>query len=103
MGRMRTLLILAPLLAACGSGGGREAPTAHRSPRDQQRYEAAVQRGEILLGMTRGEVTRAWGKPRRRARETYRGRKNIEVWLYAFAQVHFDADGYVMGFRSAAG
>lgn len=97
------VLALALLAAAACSSSPSAAKTDHRSPRDQQLYEEAIANGELKLGMTRAEVTQSWGKPRRKTRESYRGRKNVEIWLYPFAQVYFDHDGYVMDFRSAAG
>ena len=99
--RLAALWILAAV-AACGTSGGvGKGKTDHRSPEDQKRYDEAVARGEVKLGMTRDEVRRAWGKPRRKVRENHRGRKNVEIWLYPFSQVYFDRDGYVFDFRSA--
>jgi len=91
-------------LAACGSSSsGRGAtPQATRTPRDEARYAAAVKRHEIKIGMSRAEVLRAWGKPGRKKSKLRLGRK-VEVWLYAFSDLYFDDEGYVIGFQSAGG
>ena len=103
MSRMKRLLFGFALLAACqASGGSTSGKTAHRSKRDQQRYDGAVARGDVKLGMTKSELLRSRGQPRKKTRETYRGRKNVEVWLYAWSQIYFDHDGYVASVHSSA-
>ncbi|MDH3590554.1 MAG: hypothetical protein OER88_01655 [Planctomycetota bacterium] len=101
----RALPALVLALAACGSTGSTDAEKdsqQDRSPRDQMRYEQAVAEGRILYGMSKAEVTQAWGQPARTRRVMFRGRKR-ENWVYAFSDIYFDEGGFVTGYSTAGG
>ena len=95
---MRCVLLAAVLAAAAACGT--PAKPHNRTPEMQEKYRAAVERGEVKLGMTRSEVAEAVGKPQRKDRTKY-GRREVERWHYTFSEVYFDDEGYVVGFRSA--
>ena len=95
---MRTsLLLLACLFAACNSSRDK---TQQRTPQQQKKYAASVARKEVLVGMKKSEVRKAWGTPQRTKRSIYRS-KRVTVWEYAFSEFYFDADGYVVGWITA--
>jgi hypothetical protein len=92
---MRRSLVLPLLAAACGS--------TPKDPRDEalekdreQRYQEAIAKKEIRLGMTPKMVVAAWGEPQKRDRTTRNG-KEVRRWWYPSVFVYFHEDGYVLG------
>jgi len=92
--RTLSLLLLACLGAACNTS-----KEMQRTPKQEEKYAAAVKRKEVLLGMKKSEVRRAWGTPHRTRPSVYKT-KPVTVWEYAFAEFYFDRDGYVVGWIS---
>lgn len=92
------MLLLLPLLAACGSPGSK----AHnRTPEVQARFDEAVKNGQIRLGMSQDEVRKAIGRPKRTGREK-RGKEYLDTWYYPGSAVFFDAAGYVIDIEGMA-
>ena len=98
LGAMRRLTWLI-LLAACQSSTSQ---VPERTPEQEEKYKEAVARGEVKIGMTKGEVRAAIGPPKRTKKSMYRGR-NATVWSYLYTDIFFDENGYVLGWQSAVG
>ncbi|MHC4550841.1 MAG: hypothetical protein ACYTEZ_18960 [Planctomycetota bacterium] len=94
---MRRHLLRILCLAAAGCAAS-SAPKSERSPEQAARVKEAIKSGEIRYGMTTSEVLASWGKPARKSTTRHRGRR-VTVWAYAFTDVYFDRDGYVVGWR----
>jgi hypothetical protein len=98
---MRWLAFL-PFLAACGAPVVKDIvePPPDRTPEVDQKYKEAAERGEVKLGMTRGEVRTAMrGDPKRTGKTTYR-RRPATFWAYLHADIYFDKDGFVIGYET---
>jgi len=88
--------LCALLLGACASGG-EKADTSSRSPEEQRKYEEAIARGEVKIGMTEDEVARTLGKPLRVDTTKYI-KRDVVRWSYTFNEIYF-RHGYVVGWR----
>ena len=98
---MRHILPGLLLLVGCSAGGAfSKGDTSHRSEADQKKFEAAIKRGEVKMGMVQKEVRRAWGKPARVDKTTHQGR-TVTRWSYTFSEIYFHREGFVVGWRSA--
>jgi len=95
---MRPSLILALLLAACGTTGKKPPPV--RTAQDRQRIAAAIERGEVLYSMTKSEVGKSVGKPLRKKRVRFYSRWR-QRWDYNSFSVFFDGDGFVVRIEGA--
>jgi hypothetical protein len=92
MTSLRSCALVLLFAAACSSSKPKQ---EQRSPELEAKYRAAIARGEATFGMRRDEVERAIGKPQRKDWTTVDGEKR-ERWAYAFSEVHFDREGYVV-------
>jgi hypothetical protein len=97
------ILCLVATLAACRTAEEKRRDAGYlprRSELDQAKYDAAVKRKEILIGMKKSEVLQAWGQPMKRDRTTFRGQR-VDRWMWAFSEIYFDREGYVVGWHTA--
>ena len=87
-----SVLVLCGVLCACTPAAQRR---PDRSKSAEAKYKAAVERGEVKIGMTEAEVTKGYGKPKKKVKST-RDHRPVVRWLYMYSEVIFDADGFVI-------
>jgi len=94
--RRRSVPGLLALLCACASSRtGDDPPRRDERPPDvEAKYEAAIERGEARIGMTKDEVRQAIGPPNRTKRGRWRDRP-ADIWYYTWSEVYF-RDGYMV-------
>ena len=96
-------MLAAATLVACGAtkkvGRALEGPPK-RTKSEQRRFDAAVKRGDVLIGMTKSEVRKSRGDPKKTdSVERYGGK--VRRWQYSWDEVYFDAKGLVVGTHTA--
>ena len=65
-------------------------------------HRRADRGGEVLRGMTRSEVRKAWGKPTRKSTGQMQGRI-LEAWFYPSTALYFDSAGFLVSWESPLG
>ena len=88
----RVCLATVLLLLGCRSTSSNSG--TRRTPERAAAYERSIEKEELKLGMSRAEVVRAWGRPRKKDRAK-RGGVSVERWWYPSVFVYFSRDGYV--------